>query len=251
MEGLPLSNQPESSVDPRPCLEIPELPEQCRDLSMVFSKTKASGLPLHRPYDCAIDLLPNTMPPRRRLYSLSPPERLAMDEYIREVLKTGFIRPSRSPAGAGFFFVGKKDGGLRPCIDYRGLNKITIKDRYPLPLMSSAFEQLRNATIYTKLDLHSAYNLVRMREGDEWKMAFINPSGHYKYLVMPFGLDNSPAVFQAFINDVLRDMLNRFVFVYLDDILIFSHSQTLHVQHVREVLKRLYEHSLFVKWEKC
>ena len=117
--------------------------------------------------------------------------------------------------------------------------------------MSSAFEQLRNATIYTKLDLRSAYNLVRMREGDEWKTAFITPSGHYEYLVMPFGLANSPAVFQAFINDVLRDMLNRFVFVYLDDILIFSHSQTLHVQHVREVLKRLYEHNLFVKWEKC
>lgn len=162
-------------------------------LSMVFSKAKASVLPPHRPYDCAINLLPSTMPPRGRLYSLSTPEKLAMEEYIRDALKTGFIRPSRSPAGASSFFVGKKDGGLRPCIDYRGLNKITIKNRYPLPLMSSAFEQLRNATIFTKLDLRSAYNLVRMREGDEWKTAFITPSGHYEYLVMPFGLANSPA----------------------------------------------------------
>ena len=108
---------------------------------MVFSKAKAAEPPPPRPYDYAIDMLPSTMPPRGRLYSLSPPEKLAMEEYIRDALKTGFIRPSRSPSGVRLFFIGKKDGGLCPCIDYRDINKINIKDLYPLPLMSSAFKR--------------------------------------------------------------------------------------------------------------
>ena len=141
-----------------------------------------------------------------------------MDDYIRDALASGFIRPSTSPAGAGFFFVGKKDGSLRPCIDYRSLNKITICNRYPLPLMSTAFDLLQGASIFTKLDLRNAYHLVRIRKGDEWKTAFNTPTGHYEYQVMPFGLTNAPAVFQALINDCLRDMINHFVFVYLDDV---------------------------------
>ncbi|KAI7807004.1 hypothetical protein IRJ41_017305 [Triplophysa rosa] len=141
-----------------------------------------------------------------------------MVKYIRDSLNAGLIRPSSSPAGAGFFFVQKRDGSLRPCIDYRGLNEITVKNKYPLPLMSSAFELLQGARVFTKLDLRNAYHLVRIREGDEWKTAFNTPSGHYEYLVLPFGLTNAPAVFQDLINDVLGDMINRFVFVYLDDI---------------------------------
>lgn len=173
-----------------------------------------------------------------------------MEKYLKEALDNGFIRTSTSPAGAGFFFVEKKDGDLRPCIDYRGLNRITIKNRYPLPLMTSAFEILQGATIFTKLDLRNAYHLVRIREGDEWKTAFNTPTGHYEYRVMPFGLVNAPAVFQALINDVLREMLNKFVFVYLDDILIFSCNYQEHIQHVRQVLSQLLKHSLFVKLEK-
>lgn len=141
-----------------------------------------------------------------------------MNNYIETSLQAGLIRPSSSPAGAGFFFVDKKDGSLRPCIDYSPLNEITIKNRYPLPLISSAFELLQDANIFTKLDLRNAYHLVRIREGDEWKTGFNTPSGHYEYLVMPFGLTNAPAVFQALINEVLGDFLNKFVFVYLDDI---------------------------------
>ncbi|KAL0153760.1 hypothetical protein M9458_050876 [Cirrhinus mrigala] len=220
------------------------------DLIEVFSKTRAAALPPHRPYDCAIELLSGTCPPRGRLYSLSIPERAAMDKYIKEALENGFIRPSTSPAGAGFFFAEKKDGGLRPCIDYRGLNRITIKNRYPLPLMTTAFEILQGATIFSKLDLRNAYHLVRIREGDEWKTAFNTPTGHFEYRVMPFGLVNAPAVFQAFINDVLRDTLNKFVFVYFDDILIFSSSYQEHVQHVRQVLQRLLQNRLFIKLEK-
>ncbi|KAG1967775.1 retrotransposable element [Pimephales promelas] len=192
--------------------DLSNVPAEYLDLKEVFSKSRAASLPPHRPYDCAIDLL---------------------------------------PAGAGFFFVGKKDGSLRPCIDYRGLNNITVKNTYPLPLMSSAFERLQGASIFTKLDLRNAYHLVRIREGDEWKTAFNTPRGHFEYLVMPFGLSNSPAVFQALVNDVLRDMIDQFIYVYLDDILIFSSSLQEHVQHVRRVLQRLLENGLFVKAEKC
>lgn len=245
MPMLPDSSATEEGLD------LSGVPPEFLDLKAVFSKTRATSLPPHRPYDMAIDLLPGTSPPRGRLYSLSLPETEAMNKYIEESLAASLIRPSSSPAGAGFFFVGKKDGSLRPCIDCRGLNDITVKNRYPLPLMSSAFELLQGAKMFTKLDLRCAYHLVRIREGDEWKTAFNTPSGHYEYLVMPFGLTNCPAVFQCLINDVLRDMLNKFVFVYLDDILIFSRSTSEHVQHVRRVLQRLLENQLFVKAEKC
>ncbi len=237
-----------SQADPP---ELTGVPAEYYDLRAVFSKSRATSLPPHRPYDCAIDLLPGTSPPKGRLYSLSGPEREAMDRYIRESLQTGLIRHSSSPAGAGFFFVQKKDGSLRPCIDYRGLNDITVKNRYPLPLMSSAFELLQGAQVFTKLDLRNAYHLVRIREGHEWKTAFNTPSGHYEYLVLPFGLSNAPAVFQDLVNSVLGDMINQFVFVYLDDILIFSPSLQVHTQHVRRVLQRLLENKLFVKAEKC
>ncbi|KAI7790520.1 Pol polyprotein [Triplophysa rosa] len=213
--------------------DLTGVPGEYRDLRAVFSRSRATSLPPHRPYDCAIDLLPGTSPPRGRLFSLSGPEREAMEKYIRESLNSGLIRPSSSPAGAGFFFVQKKDGSLRPCIDYRGLNEIT------------------GARVFTKLDLRNAYHLVRIREGDEWKTAFNTPSGHYEYLVLPFGLTNAPAIFQGLINDVLGDMINRFVFVYLDDILIFSQSLQEHTRHVRVVLQCLLENQLFVKAEKC
>ncbi|KAG1962189.1 retrotransposable element [Pimephales promelas] len=231
--------------------DLTGVPEEYHDLHAVFSRSRATSLPPHRSYDCCIDLRPGTTPPRGRLYSLSVPERKALEDYLSVALDAGTIVPSSSPAGAGVFFVQKKDGSLRPCIDYRGLNDITIKNRYPLPLMSSAFEILQGARVFTKLDLRNAYHLVRIREGDEWKTAFNTPLGHFEYRVLPFGLVNAPAVFQALINDVLRDMLNVFVFVYLDDILIFSPSLQIHVQHVRRVLQRLLENCLYVKAEKC
>lgn len=149
------------------------------------------------------------------LYSISQPECEAMERCITESLAAGIIRPSSSPLSAGFFFVEKKDKSLRPCIDYRGLNKITVRNKYPLPLLTSAFELLQGVSIFTKLDLRNAYHLVRIREGDEWKMAFNTHLGHFEYLVMPFGLTDAPAV-----NDVHHDFINHFVFFYLDDILI-------------------------------
>ncbi len=249
------------TAKPQSCLttsvESPEthkkvhIPHYYQDLSDVFSNEKATQLPPHRPWDCAIDLLPNTQPPKSKVYPLSRNESQAMEEYVDEALNSGFIRPSTSPAAAGFFFVEKKDGGLRPCIDYRRLNNITIKFRYPLPLVPSALEQLREAKIYTKLDLRSAYNLVRIKEGDEWKTAFLTTRGHYEYQVMPYGLANSPAIFQSFINEIFKDLLNKFVIAYIDDILIFSKTEQEHISHVRTVLSRLLENQLYVKAEKC
>uniref|UniRef100_A0A8C6LVF1 Gypsy retrotransposon integrase-like protein 1 n=1 Tax=Nothobranchius furzeri TaxID=105023 RepID=A0A8C6LVF1_NOTFU len=232
-------------------INLATVPQVYHDLRLVFSKDRASSLPPHRPYDCAIDLLPGAPLPTSRLYQLSKPERESMEEYIQECLAAGTIRPSSSPLGAGFFFVPKKDGTLRPCIDYRGLNQITVKNKYPLPLLSSTFEPVQDSTIFTRLDLRNAYHLVRVKEGDEWKTAFKTPVGHYEYLVMPFVLTNAPVVFQSLVNSVLGDFLNRFVTVYLDDILIFSKNPEQHVQHVRAVLQRLLENRLYVKAEKC
>ncbi|CAJ0932073.1 unnamed protein product [Ranitomeya imitator] len=189
--------------------------------------------------------------PKGRLFNLSVPEHAAMRSYIKESLEKGHIRPSSSPLGAGFFFVAKKDGSLRPCIDYRLLNKITVKFQYPLPLMSDLFARIKGASWFTKIDLRGAYNLVRIKQGDEWKTAFNTPEGHFEYLVMPFGLSNAPSVFQSFMHDIFREYLDRFMIVYLDDILVFSDDWESHVKQVRMVFQVLRANSLFVKGSKC
>ncbi len=174
-----------------------------------------------------------------------------MEDYIQVALRQYFIQPSTSPAASSFFFVGKKDGGLRPCIDYRTLNSQTVKLPYPFPLVPAALEELRGAHIFSKLDLRSAYNLICIREGDEWKPAFITPSGHYEYKVMPYGLSNSPSIFQSFMNEVFREFLHRFVIVYIDDILLYSWNLAEHRHHVTKVLQWLTQHRLYLKQEKC
>ena len=228
-----------------------EIPVEYQAYQDVFSKKLATKLPPHRPWDCAIDLLPGATLPKGCIYPLSIPEQKAIEEYVEEALQQQFIRTSTSPAASSFFFVGKKDGGLRPCIDYRHLNSQTVKYSYPLPLVPAALEQVRGARIFSKLDLRSAYNLIRIRHGDEWKTAFVTPSGHYEYQVMPFGLSNTPAVFQGYMNEVFREYLNRFVIVYIDDILIYSSSIAEHHRHVIQVLEKLREHKLYLKLEKC
>lgn len=171
-------------------IELSQVPSVYHELWEVFSKDRALSLPLHRPYDCAIDLLPGAPLPTSKLYNRSRPEREAMEKYIVESLAAGIIWPSTSPLGAGFFFVEKKNTTLRPCIDFRGLNKITVKNKYPFPLIDSALGSLEGAQVFTKLDLRNAYHLVRIRDGDKWKTAFNTPLGHFEYLVMPFGLTN-------------------------------------------------------------
>ena len=178
--------------------------EQYKEFEDVFQKKSADMLPEHRPYDCAIDLQEGAQPPFGPIYNLSQTELAELRKYIDENLTKNFIRHSKSPAGAPILFVKKKDGSLRMCVDYRGLNKVTKKNRYPLPLISGLLEQLRRAKIFTKIDLRGAYNLVRIKEGDEWKTTFRTRYGHFEYNVMPFGLTNAPVVFQHMMNEFLR-----------------------------------------------
>ena len=166
------------------------------------------------------------------MYSLSPSELWTLREFLDEHLSLGFIRPTSSPHGAPVLFVKKKDGSLRLCVDFRGLNRITKKDRYPLPLISDLLDAPGKARIYTKIDLRHAYHLVRITPGDEWKTAFRTRYGSFEWLVMPFGLTNAPAAFQRFVNDIFADMLDVNVIVYLDDILIYSDNPEEHTKHV-------------------
>ncbi len=220
-------------------------------LVMSSARRKPHSCHHHRPWDCAIDLIPGEPVSCGKIYPLSLPEQKAMEEYIGEALQQGYIRPSTSHAASSFFFVAKKDGGLRFCIDYRALNKLTVKFRYPLPLVPAALEHLRGTTVFTKLDLRSPYSLIRIREGDEWKTAFVTPTGHHKYFVVPYRLVNAPSVFQDFMHGLLREFLHQSVLVYIDDILIYSRSMAEHRHHVAEVLRWLREFNLFLKAEKC
>lgn len=178
-------------------------------------------------------------------------EQLALKAYLNDLLGKGFIRPSKSPAAAPIFFhkvPGKKD---RPCVDYRGLNKITKRDSYPIPVMSWLLNQLRGRKFFAKIDLKAAFNLLRVKEGDKWKTAFRTPWGLFEYNVMPFGLANAPACFQCFIQWVLREYIDIFCFVYLDDILIFSETETEHAEHIEKILAALSEHKLTASADKC
>ena len=236
-------------------------PPEYADYLDVFSEAKAKELPPHRPYDCAIELVSEKdNPPCEQIYPLSPDEDKLMQEYISENLACNFIRPSTSSAGASVFFVEKEKGkpkvhGKPPkkrlVVNYKGLDKLTKKFRYPLPLIETMFDQLHSAKVFTKIDLRSAYNLLRIREGDEWKTAFRTRYGLFEYLVMPFGLANAPAYFQRFVNDTFADMKDKFVVIYLDDFLIYSPDEASHREHVRAVLQRLRETRLFAKAEKC
>ena len=207
-------------------------PSKYNDFSDVFEKKNADRLPEHRPYDCPIDLKDGACPPFGPIYGLSEPELKALKIYIEENLAKGFIRHSKSPAGSPILFVKKKDGTLRLCIDYRGLNRVTVRNRYPLPLIPELLDRLRAGRIFSKIDLRGAYNLVRIKPGDEWKTAFRTRYGHFEYMVMPFGLTNAPAVFQHMMNDIFREYLDQFVVIYLDDILIFSQDYIEHTKHV-------------------
>jgi len=227
------------------------VPPIYKDFIEVFNEKNCNILPPHREYDCEIKLKDNSNLFYGPIYPLTEAERDELKKYIKENLEKGFIRKSTSPAGAPVLFVKKKDGSLRLVIDYRKLNEMTIRNSYPLPLISELIDRVKGAKFFTKLDLKSAYNLVRIKEGDEYKTAFRTRYGHFEYLVMPFGLKNAPATFQHFINDVLSDYLDNFVISYIDDILIYSNSLEEHHEHVKKVLKKLLENNLYIKLEKC
>lgn len=228
------------------------IPKSYHDFLDVFEKKKAERFPESRPYDHAINLKPEFVPKNFKIYPLSPVEQQKLDEFLEENLRKGYIRPSQSPMASPFFFVGKKDGSLRPCQDYRYLNEGTIKDSYPLPLISELLDKLNGATIFSKLDLRSGYNNVRIKDGDQWKAAFKTNRGLFEPTVMFFGLCNSPATFQHMMNDLFRDMLDEgWLVIYMDDMLVFSKDKKTHAERVRRILQRLRENDLFLKAEKC
>ena len=227
------------------------LPTEFHQWRWVFSEEDAATLPDHGQHELSIDLVERAQPPWGPIYPLSATELKVLREHLDKELANGWIRPSKSPAGAPILFAKKKDGSLRLCIDYRGLNAVTVKDRYPLPLIQESLDRLAQATVYTKLDLREAYHRVRVKEGDEWKTAFRTRYGHFEYTVMPFGLSNAPGTFQAHVNAALSDLLDISCIVFIDDILIFSQSQEEHVRHVQQVLERLGDRKLYCKLSKC
>jgi len=183
---------------------------------------------------------------------LSREEREEVREFVKEQLRKGYIQPSKSPQTAPVFFVGKKDRKKRMVQDYRYLNEWTIKNNYPLPLISDVLENIGMKKLFTKMDLWWGYNNVRIKEGDEWKAAFMMPEGSFEPTVMFFGLTNSPATFQAMINELLRDFINmRKVAVFIDDVIVGTETEEGHDELVAEVIKRLEENNLYVKLEKC
>ena len=182
---------------------------------------------------------------------MSPEELTRLKEELDRLLRLGHIQRSTSPFGAPLFFVVEKTGKVRMVFDYRALNKLTIKDRTALPNIHETLDRLRDAKVFTKIDLQSGYHLIRMAEGDEPKTAFRTKYGHFEFLVMPFGLCNAPATFQTYMNEIFRDLLDVCVVVYLDDILVYSKNHEDHEKHLREVLKRLKEHQLRARVHKC
>ena len=230
----------------------PAIPNEYAEYKDLFKEESLDkALPEHRPWDHEIKLIPGKQPTKRPIYPLSRDKAVALAEYVKENEAKGFIRKSQLPAGYPILFVPKSDGGLRLCVDYRALNDITIKNSYPLPLISELQDKLQGKKWFTKFDIPGAFNQIRMKKGDEWKTAFRTRQGLYEYLVMPFGLTNAPATFQAFIDSVLEEYLDQFVLVYIDDILVYSDTFEEHVKHVLKVLQKLQQAGLRLKISKC
>jgi len=209
------------------------------------------GMPPDRDIEFVIELQPGTTPISKRPYRMPPKELAELKIQLQELLDKGFIRPSASPWGCPALFVKKKDDSLRLCVDYRPLNAVTIKNKYPLPRIDVLFDQLAGAKIFSKIDLRSGYHQIKIRPCDIPKTAFSTRYGLYEYLVMSFGLTNAPAYFMYLMNSVFMPKLDKFVVVFIDDILIYSKNEAEHEQHLRIVLQRLRDHKLYAKFSKC
>lgn len=222
-----------------------------REYADVFPEALPYGIPPTREVDHRIELLPGSAPTNRPTYRMSPPELDELKKQLDELSASGFIQPSKSPFGAPVLFVKKKDGSMRLCIDYRALNGITIKNSYPLPRIDELFDRLQGAKIFSKIDLRSGYHQIRIAPEDVPKTAFRTRYGHFEFLVLPFGLTNAPATFMHLMHQVFRPLLDKFVLVFLDDILIYSRSTEEHERNVREVMELLRKHKLYAKASKC
>lgn len=228
-----------------------KLPPELQDFLSIFRTKQAGILPRHKSTDHAINILEGKSPPYGPIYPLSPAELRKLREYIDNNLKKGRIRPSKSPAGSPILFVPKKDRRLRLCVDYRGLNKVTEKNRYALPLVTEIMDRVTGSVYFSKINIKDAYYRIRIKEGDEWKTAFRTRYGHFEYLVMPFGLTNAPVTFQHYIHQALEGLVNTICIVYLDNILVFSKDKESHTRHLQQVLDRLEKAELYANLKKC
>jgi hypothetical protein len=217
----------------------------------VMPEELPEDLPPRRRVDHAIEVMPGVEPPAKAPYRMSHEELKELKVQLEELLTKGYIKPSKSPYGAPVLFVHKKDGTLRMCVDYRALNKATVKNRYPLPRIDDLFDCLSKTKVFSRIDLRSGYYKIRIKEGDEEKTACLTRYGSYEFMVMPFGLNNAPATFCTLMNDIFRKWLDDFVVVYIDDILIYSSSLEEHAEHLRKVFQRLRESKLYTKLDKC
>ena len=182
---------------------------------------------------------------------MAPAEMRELRDQIEQLLGQGFIRRSTSSWGSPVLFIKKRDGSLRLCVDYRELNKVTIRNKYSLPRIDDLFDQLRGASFFSKIDLRSGYHQLRIREEYVSKTAFLMRYGSYEFRVMPFGLTNAPAVFMDLMNRVFREFLDQFVIIFIDDILVYSQTEEEHAEHLRQVLQMLRQNELYAKYEKC
>ncbi|KAL0340162.1 UNVERIFIED_CONTAM: Transposon Ty3-G Gag-Pol polyprotein [Sesamum radiatum] len=221
-----------------------------RDFPEVFPYD-LSGLPPHREVDFTIETLPGVAPISIAPYRMAPVELQELKKQLEELLEKGFVRPSTSPWGAPVLLVKKKDGSMRLWVDYSQLNRVTVKNKYPLPRIDDLLDQLKRAIIFSKIDLRSGYWQLRIAENDILKTAFRTRYGHYEFLVMPFGLTNAPAAFMALMNRTFQEYLYQFVIVFIDDILVYSKNREEHDQHLRIVLQILKEKELYAKLSKC
>ncbi|WVZ62205.1 LOW QUALITY PROTEIN: hypothetical protein U9M48_011975 [Paspalum notatum var. saurae] len=206
-------------------------------------------MPHERSIEFSIELLPGTAPIAKKPYRISGSEHVEVKKQIDELLEKSYIRPSTSPWASPV--LGKKDGSQRMCVDYRGLNAVTIKNKYPLPRIEDLFDKLRGACVFSKIDLRSGYHQLRIRPSDIPKTAFTTHYGLYEYTVMSFGLTNAPAFFMYMMNSVFMDCLDKFVVVFIDDILVYSKDKGEHADHLRHVLQRLRDNQLYAKFSKC
>jgi hypothetical protein len=221
-----------------------------REFSDMFPE-ELLGMYLERELDFTIDLKPGTELIARMPYRMSTPESQELKMQLKELLDLGLIRPTVSSWGAPVMFIRKKDGSWTLCIDYRQLNKATINNQYPLPRIDDLFDQMKGATVFSKIDLRSGYHQLRIKEDDVPNTTFKMRFGHYKFNVLPFGLTNAPGVFMSFMNRVFHEYLDKFVQVFIDDILIYSRTTEEHHEHLCLVLQCLQEHNLFGKLSKC
>jgi hypothetical protein len=212
---------------------------------------KLLGMPPDRDIEFAIELQPGTAPISKRPYRMPPVELAELKKQLQELLDKGFIRPSNSPWGCPALFVKKKDESIRLCVDYRPLNAVTIKNKYPLPRIDVLFDQLVGAKVFSKIDLRFGYHQIKIRASDIPKTAFSTRYGLYEYLVMSFRLTNALAYFMYLMNSVFMPELDKFVVVFIDDILVYSRTEQDHTKHMHTVLQRLRYHQLYAKLSKC